>query len=315
MYRALAFKIFVFSALSLALAVFGGSRAWSAAERPGVVIVLKEALQLDFVPEEGFFLVEFEGGGLQRVKAVIVPLFRTEAQEKGSEPGLPGRFLAGARVVASAAEGRLQYSLILVGKSERYAFVGPKEMALGASFAADTLDLVDNLRQQLLRRKENLRSLEVQIRTQEESLGRLRADADVIGDLGRIVEVKEEINKLNEESVGLDKDIQTLERFLKLALSGRSPKNFALRESQLTKQLAELAEAAKAAESGEIRRRSQSEQELQRKLGLVEATRNEDYEELQRTLIHLRKKRLEIERLPVIRSAVPHVEGPEDYVR
>lgn len=297
---------------ALAAAVILAAPEPAAGARAQTSIMLKQSVEIDFTPNEAFFLVEFKSGGLRRVKALLLPPFEAGALPGKAQEETAGRWLAGAQVTAPQRRGKLEYSLILAGKSNRYAFFGPWQEDFSSQDGA--LDSVDNLREFLLRRKEYLHSLRVQLRAQQESLGRLRADAEVIADLGKILQVREESARVNQEALDLNKDIQTLEKFLKLARHSAAPVNFAGRQNQLTKQLTELSEAAKAAELGEIARRSLSEQELQKRLALVEMTRGEDYDSLQRELVRLRKQRLEMERLPAPngRSAF---ESPQDYIR
>jgi len=154
---------------------------------------------------------------------------------------------------------------------------------------------IDNLREHLLKRKQESRSWQTQVDAQDDSLRRLRADADIVADLGRIVEVREETDRVQQSIRGFVQDQANLEEFVRLVRSGPQPRNFAARERQLTKQIVELADAAKGTETGEFARRSEAEREVQRKLGFVEQSRSLDYDALQRELVQLRKQRRDLE--------------------
>ncbi len=151
------------------------------------------------------------------------------------------------------------------------------------------------MRALLLSRKDVLRSWQLQVRAQDESLERLRADADIIANLGRIVEVKEDAERFRQEAAALDKDITNLRRLFAITRDHASPKNFLGRESQLQKQLAELNHLHEELGTRNGQERSAFELDVQRKLALIEETRFDDYEGLQRELIRLRKQRLSLQ--------------------
>lgn len=289
---------------------------------------------VSFEPVEGFFLISVDDETSRRLKATIVPAYEqvplTNVVENASRKWLFGaQFNPGRRIA------RYQYSLVIIGKGNEYLLVGPVLVELGKS--SQFTESVDDLREKLLKRKEVLKSWDLQIKAQEENLERLRADADVIANLGRIVEVKEETDGLRAGIKDLDKDAENLRKFLRLVKTHAAPKNYVGRESQLTKQIAELAAVAKNAEGGEQGRKSQSGQELQQKMAILEQTRTEDYDALQRALIKLRRQRMQLEtsrpqsspalagpdtstsrsetKGGPISGIAPRMESPEDYVR
>ena len=143
----------------------------------------------------------------------------------------------------------------------------------------------------LLRRKEVLRSWDIQLEEQGKILQRLRADAEVIGGVGRIIDAQDEKQRLELEITSIDGQILNLNRLVELARSRPVPKNLSRREQQLSSQLVQLAAAAKDAERGEGQRRGEAERTLQQKLTLVEETRNEDIDLLRRELQALQAER------------------------
>lgn len=162
--------------------------------------------------------------------------------------------------------------------------------------AARHLISADGLRERLLIRKQELNNLRMQFDAQEDSLKRLRADADIIANLGRIVDLREEAERIKKELTDLDHDIISLNEFIGLVRNLPAPGNLLARERQLGRQLQELAEATKKADAEEFSRRSATERELQDHLALVELARHEDLDAMQRELVRLRKRRIELQR-------------------
>lgn len=264
-----------------------------AAER---ALFIDQSASADFPIQEAYFLVSVDQEQVIRVKATIVPpyLGTNRVLTEKNELNTTSHSKLGAKVLVSDESDSFSFTTLLVGTSTQYAFVPSqswdlrhKEIFRGS---------IEALREQLLRQKEVLRSWEMQSKAQDDSLARLRSDADVIANLGRIVDLKEETDRATAEVRDLDKDIATLKKFLTLGKGSLAPSSVLAREGQLTRQLTELAEAAKSAEANEGVRRSGTEADFKHKLSIIEATRLEDYDLLQRDLVRLRKNRIELER-------------------
>jgi len=187
----------------------------------------------------------------------------------------------------------LQHALLAEAEGGAQVFLPPRLLPLNQEnlFGAS----VDNLREHLQQRKKSLESWQVQLRVQRESLERLRADAEVIGNLGRIAERAEELQRVRAQIRDIEKDMQSLQRFLKLASKGPEPRNFVRRHHTLTQQLDELVRSARDMEAGERQRKNKGEAELNRDLKLVEATRDDDYDALREELSKVRRERAALE--------------------
>lgn len=108
---------------------------------------------------------------------------------------------------------------------------------------------VSEIRSSLIARKGELKQLNQEIQDQAETIGRLKRDAELVGDGQRLTQVEREILELQTKSAGLRRDAETLQRFLTLGSNEPEPRNFAKRMNDLTRQTAELASAAKDAEA------------------------------------------------------------------
>ncbi len=238
-------------------------------------VIIDRGVLCPFTPVSADFLLELPGYALIVPAQVIVP--GTKGQ----------KFHVGTAVELPEELSTLQYSLILRGDGGSIKFVPPHILPLSA-VRKRTLE---GLRERLAQRKKLLESWRVQERVQHDSLERLREDAEVIGNLGRIAEKAEELKRVRLEIAGTEKDIQNLQRFLKLASKSAEPQNFVKRRAILNQQLEELVKQARAMEAGERERKVTGETKLQRELRLVEETRTDDYDVLRDELSRLRESR------------------------
>lgn len=248
-------------------------------------IFIDQSRRLTFEPSDAFFLVSFDAGRVLRVPAMIV---RLEGESSVRGDVAPVTYGAGARVRPPRGSSQVSFSTVFLGTANRLEFVPPTTLEL--SEASLNRSSTDTLREQLLQRKAVLGSWRMQAQAQEDSLNRLRADAEVIGDFGRILDKKEEIERAKNDLASVKKDIQNLDHFLKLAKTRPAPVNQVGREAQLVKQLSEITQVSHAVELTEIRRRASAETELQRKLALIEATRQDDLATLTSELERLRRE-------------------------
>ncbi|MDC0358290.1 hypothetical protein OAO01_05685, partial [Oligoflexia bacterium] len=264
--------------------------AWSKPSRAGAAAVLYYDMNLDFAPEAAFFFVNVGNvGKTSKLKAVLIPPYQMGSENLEGT----GHWLAGVRVPVPRNTRKLEYSIIFIGRNGEYDFVPNviwdltrKKMLPGVP---------EELRALLNERKEVLQSWQIQLESQAGSLQRLKADADVIGNLGKAYQVDDQVAAINIEIKNVEKDISRLKKFVLLASRSTTPKNFARRELQLTQQLKELAMTSRSIEQGEALRGSQAEANLQQKLRLVEATRFSNPDQLRSELIRLRRRRLELE--------------------
>lgn len=254
------------------------------AASPGAPMVVR-SLELQFQPKKAFFMFDLLDGKVRKVPAEIVP--PPESSNglwllASRLPVAPGQLSNGAR-----------YSIILVGPENRFAFIPP------ASWQPDDPQTFqgsfDVLRRRVNERVDLLQNLEAQQKIQSESLRRLRSDADTIAGIGRIVELKEEMERLKAELANTERDIERLKNSIGLAKARSEPRNMENMELELTRQISELNAAARAAEGKAPSRGSKPEQELQKRLALVASTRSDKLDELKAELRKLQQRRLKLE--------------------
>lgn len=251
-------------------------------------VILYQTVNVSFVPDDAFLFVDFGSSDTKCFRGVLIPPSGDE-----SKKAQPGTWLVGARVSVPREQSVVTFSTILVGKDNNYAFVPPSRWDLKTkeTFAGSN----ELIREKLLDRKKVLQSWKVQVDAQTSSLQRLRKDAEVIANVGKIIEVKEENERANSDIEAIQKDIDNLKHSLTIVKSFPAPKNFSKRELELTEQLAQLADSARAAESNEFNRRTIAENALQKNLALLEATRDANPAELEQQLANLIAERQKLE--------------------
>ncbi|MFM1847905.1 MAG: hypothetical protein RL417_1379 [Pseudomonadota bacterium] len=248
-------------------------------------VFIEQVRRLSFDPTEAFFLVAFDEDRVVRFPATVVRISTDGRRGDGS----PQAYGAVARIRPPLDVKTVSFSAVFFGRGAQIEFVVPVSLSL-AELRNRTVS-TDRLREELLQRKAVLGSWRMQVQAQEESLKRLRTDAEVIGDFGRIIDKKEEIDRVKVDLGNVKGDIENLSRFLKLAKTRPAPVNQVGREAQLVKQLSEITQVSHSVELTEMRRRAGAEAELQRKLALIEATRQEDLAALTSELERLKRGR------------------------
>ena len=238
------------------------------------VVVLSQSFEVNFAPEEAYFLIESETVN-KKLRALLIPPFSKDEQDRKQD-----RWWMGAALKIPKENTPFDYSILLKGKADEVLVLS----GFSAGVADDYLNAMPKLLKEVENKKAVLKSWEVQVQAQADNLRRLRADAEVVANVGRIIELLEEIEATKYEIENLDKDIAVLQESFKQVKNQTSPKNFTRRELELTKQISELAQVVKSAESGESGRTVSTQSELQRKLALVESTRFDNEEQLRAEL-------------------------------
>lgn len=248
-------------------------------------LFIAREVRVPFAPEEAFFLVRRAGGETaMRVQAALLPIGANNET---------GRFMAAARIPHFQI-GTIEYTVLVVGKANQLEVAAPIHEDIFER--PRYLETADSLHDEITARREVLASYRLQVQTQEESLRRLRQDAEVIGNYGRVMEVSDDIERLRAEVSQVDRSMESLEALLRRASATQAAKGSLAREGVLTKQLSELAEAAKNSEAGEMARKAGMQAEVKQKLELIEATRFDDAEILRRQLGELRTVREQLEK-------------------
>lgn len=251
----------------------------------GNYVIVDRLVEAPFELSDALLFIDFHDGNVSRFYATVVPV---ESDNKKNS-----HWFVGTKVKLPADVNDLTLSVIMLGGTGEVLVAAPTAwQAPRDEKGALTPEL---LRAHLVEQEGVLKSWDVQIDAQKDSLRRLRADAEVIADVGKILDVREEIERSNIEIAAIDRDMLTLKTALQEVKKLPSPRNFSQREVQLTQQLAELAAVAKEAETNEFQRRTETEGDLQRKLEIIETTRFDDLESLERMYERLQEriKRLE----------------------
>ncbi|MBX7138376.1 MAG: hypothetical protein K1X83_10355 [Oligoflexia bacterium] len=266
------------AALLLAAISLGGLEADAQSN-----IIVDKVVQLSFKPAEGIFFVSADGNQPMLYSAQFV-----------ASSAAPNEWLVGARIPSNPEIRTVEFSLIVWGADQNSALFPPVTWELAEHENFESSD--KNLERYVSQRRDLLRSWEVQTRAQEDSLRRLRDDAETIGNFGRILEAQDDLSKTEAQLQDLIRDAGNLQLFLSLARSRSTPRNYLKREFELTQQLSSLTDVAKDAESSEHTRRATGQGDLGKKLAIIESTRMDNLEDLEQRLNEVRRRRQELER-------------------
>lgn len=269
--------------------------------------VFHRKVSLNFVPEDVFFFIDIpERTGARRIKGVVVPAFGERSLRSDSQ-----EWIAGVSLPLSSSVQSFTYAAIIIGAAGRYQHLAPVVVTV-ADEPAGHLS-TEELQEVLGESKHQLRDWQAQYHAQADSISRLKEDATVIARLERVENVEEQIRLIENELRNTDRDLEHLKIFLKVAKQSVVPRNFARRERDLIKQLADLAEATSVAEGEELGRKAVAEEELQRKLRMVERTRAISAERLLVRLKELRSRRQSLEMQLGIADS--DIESEEEYLQ
>jgi len=216
--------------------------------RASADILVSHLITPGFSPEQGMFLIWVGDGQVQRVRAMFQPLpssVSSDVQEAHAD-----RWLAGALLPLNDTMGQLTYTLVTQGKSGQFHYVPPTTFSL--SNQEPYFSSIDLTRARILQRRNELSLLTRELDQQKEELERLKADAGVIGNLRRIVDLQDRFKQVQSELASVDKYAFTLHLFIDLARAPEPPQGFVRRELQLTQQLSQIVQAGRLAEGGKL---------------------------------------------------------------
>ena len=240
--------------------------------------LLVHTAAIDFTPQEAYLIIKTVDGKFISYKALMSPI------ENGAS-----EWIVGAYIEEPLNNPPQSFNLLFKGNDNELFYT--QSVNIDSINEADYKMSVESMKRHIQKRKDELNTWIVQNKAQAENLRRLRADAEVIADLARIVEINEEIDFIKYEVESIDRDIETLKGDFSLVKTMKQPVNYMRRELDLTKNYSEILDQVKLTEGNEQARRSQSQDEIQRKLRLVELTRFDDEEQLRQELINIKKSR------------------------
>ena len=103
---------------------------------------------------------------------------------------------------------------------------------------------------------------------------RLRGEAELIGNFGRIIDAQEELDRTEAELSQLADQSVSVEQFLRKAQNFAVPGSQVAREQQLVREIATIAEATQKVERTELMRKASSEREAKRMMEALDAVRS-----------------------------------------
>ena len=252
-------------------------------------IVLYAVAEIDFEPVSGYIFLSVPGHGVRRLDALLVPPY---SKNSGGQSGVREKWLAGLRVQAPPAK-EFSYTLLLVGERGEAVLKGPFTRQIGDEL--DAFNSVEELHQYITRQKADIEEARATDARQSAELKGLRSDVDLITDINRLVEVREESLALEKQIQDLDKDFSEYNHSLSLVNSYSVPKNVIGREAELAAQIVELNAAIKSVEEKERKARDSGPTSIERKQALIDETKDEDEQSLVRKLAGLRRERRRFE--------------------
>ena len=159
----------------------------------------------------------------------------------------------------------------------------------------------------VIRRKE-LSDLELQRERQTANLERLQTDADVIANVGRIVDAEDELGAVKSDAGRLKASLLAARERLASLRALPAPTNYERREAEISGYLNEFSKASQGVHGDVLQRLASAEGEMQKKVALIESTKNEHMDLLHKELANLRRERETIERSRTVVVSPPPAE-------
>lgn len=209
--------------------------------------ILEEKVELQFRPERAIFVVLDPAGDRN---TGFMASWNGSIVEADSAHGEQSQYdsewiIVGAGPVPDEVR-RLRYNLIVSGRANQYQIEPGKTVELSQDnlFLSDIDPLIKriaHLNGEILTQGEKARQLDAR-------LSELRANAEVIGNFEEIRELRRQREAAEREIAAVGNYNQSLRGLIDSIKFAATPTSFARRESELTKQLAELAQASQDAE-------------------------------------------------------------------
>lgn len=142
----------------------------------------------------------------------------------------------------------------------------------------------------------SLTTLEKERVSQAQDLERLQEDADTIANIGRIVDAEDELGAIKNDEQRLTASIAATKAQLAVLKAQSVPANYQRREAELGAFLTNFSRASRDSNSEAFKKLAAAEDEAAKNLALIEESRFEHVDLLQKELISLRKEREAVER-------------------
>ena len=142
----------------------------------------------------------------------------------------------------------------------------------------------------------SLTSLEKEREQQAQNLERLQEDADTIANIGRIIDAEDELGAIKSDEQRLTASIAATKSHLAVLKAQSLPSNYQRREAELGAFLTNFSRASRDSNSETFKKLAAAEDEAAKNLALIEESKFEHVDLLQKELISLRKEREAVER-------------------
>jgi hypothetical protein len=253
-----------------------------------------QAITIADEPDRAVMVVSSRGKILGVVTGIII---RTSKEQDS--------FVAGRLSVDSSIESVSVLTAVVGRKGEvRSAVQVLSDFGDSPSPLLSTSELERDV---VIRRKE-LSDLQVQRERQAANLERLQTDADVIANVGRIVDAEDELGAVKSDAGRLKASLLAARERLASLRSLPAPTNYERREAGISGYLNDFSKASHGAHGDVLQRLASAEDEMQRKVALIESTKNEHVDLLQKELASLRREREAIERSRTVVVSPPPAE-------
>ena len=155
---------------------------------------------------------------------------------------------------------------------------------------------VRELESRLSAAKSSLAKLESDKTQQSQDLERLQQDADTIANIGKIVDAEDELGAVQNDEKRLAAGLAAAKAQLATLKAHPGPTNYQRREAELSAFLNEYAKASRDSTSDIFQKLASAEEEAAKNQALIEETRYDHIDLLQKELISLKKERAAVER-------------------
>ncbi len=237
----------------------------------GDPIIIDELVDLSFKPNNAVIYTSTGNGQIQKFPGVIFPI--GEVGQSGNKK----TYIIGASLSDLSGEPVTVTFSVFGDNGEE--FVTPvRKFVSSPILSSASSSLRESVSKQ---QKENL-EIKSELDREVLNLKKLRFDAAKMSDIGKIIEIEEETKRLRETNQALGRDIDTLKAALQAVKDLSTPARFERRKVLLTEQLSEMAKAALEVEQSASSRKKTSVSDLDRKLSLIESTKFDDLEELEK---------------------------------
>lgn len=235
------------------------------------LIIIDELVELSFEPKHSSVFVSTSDGQLRKFPALVIPI-----GESGKSLNRK-TYLIGA-LLSKLSATPVTMSIAAVGVNGEESNTPVKEIHISPNHNISAAVLREEVKRQRDKNSEIKSDLDKEIL----NLKQLRVDAAKMSDIGKIIEIEEETRQLRDANQALGRDIEILKAALSEVKELSEPARFERRKVLLTEQLSEMAKAALEVEQSASTRKRSTVSDLDKKLALIDSTRFDDLEELEK---------------------------------